>query len=174
MKLKDWINEKTSEGCKVAIGANSSYMYVGCSEKAEAHIIVDNKKYKNEAMNKKATAEKLLPGMEAKAVEKFLKVTELMHEIKRLQKELDSMMEYNETICDKIKGYHEDINYADNYIDMLEREVIRSYAQDASDYADVAILDGPETGKYWTEAEMLEAEGKEAKKTRRGKNKKGA
>lgn len=165
MKLKKWLTER-KEDEKVALGASSSFFYIGDAENVSKHLEKINDEYRlakiqSELYGHPEYADFVLKN---KLGEKFEKTVDLMAQINkleaqlsRLKKQLSALMKNNILLAKQYKETKTNIEkkIGDEFIVFEDRKVIKDYIQDAADFAHVAIVEGDEVGKFWTESEFL-------------------
>ena len=173
MKLREMLN-KMNKNDLVAIGAASSYFYFGEPdnfaeiEDVSKSIYIDSEIDLNDARN----SLKRLPDQKSKLEEylrlilntyketalddtvsfakKKAKMTELDKEIDKIVKLLARSEQMKFHYRKKVEHL---IVYRRDFVPILDREVINHYRQQASDYAYVFIVEGEESGRFWTKNE---------------------
>ena len=156
----------------IAIGAASSFMYFGEPDYKEIDKVSKGVYKESELILQDIRANlKGLPAQKDALDKKVKEAFELYRdiilnadkvEIKRqkiislegdIKKLINRLYECEQRRSIYNRRIKELVEYRSNYTPLLDREVIRHYRQEESDYAYAIIIDGIESGHYWTKRE---------------------
>lgn len=181
MKLKDLL-QTLDEDDTVAIGASTSYLYFGSPRNVKEINAVSKGIYakSKEYENNDRVALKNLPD---KISEINSKIRDILKTYKAValgsenadskKKSFAGLDEEIMSLVNKIGAYerkryryavkiNEYQEYRKTFIPLLEREVVKSYRQEASDYAYIIIVEGNESSRFWTEKEYVNKTGEDS------------
>ncbi len=153
MTLREMLATKT--GTAVKIGAATSYLYcdyvidqtVPTLEKINNEIINNKQKNLSEFTRTLPVIEKLIEQLETK-----LNLVNNRKERKSIQKEIDIAKAKKNGLSKLIKKYS---NFLANPINILDRKVIDSYPSTINHDHTCIIIEGDESGSYWTIDEYI-------------------